>query len=131
MEKMNCQNEQILADQCFARSSKMRVATSLLIGFHALLRTTEIIFIQASHVTFPQRCGLVLLVLPLTKSGQRLQNVSEIVAITDPLVFAYVWTVVPWLQPGEGLFHAVSWQGTGSFSLLTITSEVELSGTKN
>ena len=60
------------------------VAMSLLIGFHALLRITEIINIQASHFTFPQRCGLVLLVLPLTKSGQSLQNVQETVTITEP-----------------------------------------------
>ena len=58
---------------------KFRIALSLLLDFHALLRTTEIIYIQASHVTFPQRCGPVLLVRPLTVSGQRLQNVPETV----------------------------------------------------
>ena len=42
---------------------------------------------------------------PLTKSGQRLQNVPETVTITDPLVLAYVWAVIPRLQAGERLFH--------------------------
>ena len=67
---------------------------SLLIGFHALLRTNEIIHIQASRFTFPQQHGPVLL---LTKSGQRLQNIRETVTITDLLVLACVWAVVPWL----------------------------------
>ena len=66
-----------------AYSTKLRVASSLSLGFHALLRSTEIIYIQASHFTFPQRHGPVLLVLPPTKSGQRLQDVSETVTITD------------------------------------------------
>ena len=30
----------------------------------------------------------------------------ETVSITDPLVLAYVWAVIPRLQPGERLFHA-------------------------
>ena len=87
-------------------AQKLRVAMLVLIVFHALLRTTEIIYIQASHFTFPQRYGPVLLVLPLTKSGQRLQNVPETETITDPLVLACVWAVIPRLQPGERLFHA-------------------------
>ena len=47
-----------------------------------------------------------MLVLPVTKSGQRLKNVPETVTITDPLVLAYVWAVLPRLQPGERLFYA-------------------------
>ena len=50
--------------------------------------------------------GSVLLVLPQTKSRQRLQNVPETVTITVPLVLAYVWAVIPRLQPSERLFHA-------------------------
>ena len=53
----------------------------------ALLRTNEIIHIQALHFTFPQQYGPVLL---LTKSGQRLRNIPETVTITDLLVLAYV-----------------------------------------
>ena len=56
------------------KAQKMRIAMSLLIGFHTLLRTNEMVHIQASHFTFPQKCGPVLLVLPLTKLGQRLQK---------------------------------------------------------
>ena len=70
----------------FARAPAKRKNCELrcrfLIGFHALLRTIEIIHIQSSHFTFP---GPVLLVLPLTKTGQRLQNVTE--TVTDLLVF--------------------------------------------
>ena len=83
---------------------KTRIALSLLLGFHILLRTNEIIYIHASHFTFPQRYGTVLLVLPLTKSGQRLQNGPETATITDPLVPTHVWAVVPRLQPSERLF---------------------------
>ena len=85
-------------------AKNLRIAMSLLIGFHALLRTNEIIHIQALRITFSQKYGPVLLVLPLAKSGQRLQNVPETVTVTDLVVLAYLWAVVPRLQPG--LFHA-------------------------
>ena len=85
-------------------AQNLRIAMSLFICFHALFRTNEIIHIQASHLTFPQQYGPLLLVLPLTKSGQRLQNVRE--TVTDPSVLAFFWAVAPGLQPGEGLFHA-------------------------
>ena len=88
------------------RSQHKKCALSLFVGFDAPLRTTETMYIQISHFTFPQRCGPVLLVLPLTKSRQRLQNVPETVTVTDPLVLACVWAVIPRLQPGERLFHA-------------------------
>ena len=83
---------------------KTRIALSLLLGFHILLRTNEIIYIHVSHFTFPQRCGTVLLVLPPTKSGRCVQNGPETATIKDPLVPAYVWVVVPRLQPSERLF---------------------------
>ena len=75
------------------RGQELRIAMSLLIGFHALVRTTEIIYIQASHFTFPQRYGPVLLVLPLTKSGQRLIAAAYGAAVafrsfTAPLVLS-------------------------------------------
>ena len=107
--KMSCQCELIPCRSIFCsdaalEAQKLRIAMSLLIGFHALLRTNEIIHIQALRFTFSQKYGSVLLVLPLVKSGQRLQRVPETVTVTDPLVLAYLWAVVPCLQPG--LFHA-------------------------
>ena len=44
-------------------AQKLRIAMSPLLSFHALLRTNEIIYIQVSHFTFPQRYGPVLPVL--------------------------------------------------------------------
>ena len=54
-------------------AQKLRIAMSLLIGLHALLRTCEIIHIQASHFTFPQQHGPVPLLLPhnASKTSQK------------------------------------------------------------
>ena len=89
--KMSCRCELILCRSMFclpwsalrSKHKKKRIAMSLFIGFHTIEN-------QRNHphpsivFTSPQQC-----VLPLTKSGQRLQNVPETVMVTDPLVFGF------------------------------------------
>ena len=73
----------------------LRIAMSLLTGFHALLRSNDIIHIQASHFTFTQRMDQCCLCY----------HVPETATVTDTIVLACIWAVVPRLQPGERLFH--------------------------
>ena len=41
-----------------------------------------------------------------SQSQDNASRTSLKMAVTDPLVLAYIWAVVPRLQPGERLFHA-------------------------
>eukprot|EP00438_Fugacium_kawagutii_P004839 Skav221060 [mRNA] locus=scaffold3118:62102:67689:+ [translate_table: standard] len=54
---------------------------SLLIGFHGLLRTGEILNISKKHVALPDNAASVLISLGLTKGGKR-QGASESVKLT-------------------------------------------------
>ena len=89
---------------CAIRGNDLRMATTLLVAFHALLRTGELLQVQASHFVLPRHDGPILLTLPNTKSGQRLQSTPETVVITDPLVKTYVTVMVGRLQPGDRLY---------------------------
>ena len=77
---------------------------AILLGFHAFLRTGELLQVRAAHFVLPARPGgPVLLTLPDTKSGQRHQCVSESVVLSDPVLLAYVCAWVPLMPPARGL----------------------------
>ena len=81
-----------------------RMCVILLLGFHALLRTGELLQVRAQHIVFQAGHPTALLTLPTTKSGQRLRNVPESVTITDPTLLDYLAVLLPRLWPGELIF---------------------------
>ena len=70
--------------------------------------------VQAIHFVLGAPGAPVLLSLPTTKSGQRLQDAAEAVVISDATVIAYISAVVPRLRPGERLWP----QSAASFFLI-------------
>ena len=86
-----------------------RFAVLLLVACHAFLRTQELLMVQASHFVLGVRNAPVLLTLPTSKPGQRLQD--EVV-ISDATVVAYIRAVVPKLRQGGRLWP----QSAASFS---------------
>ena len=78
---------------------------TILLGFHALLRTGELVQVRAGHfVPSARPGGLVLLTLPWTKSGQRHQSVAETVVLSDPVLLAFVHAWVPQMAPDTPLY---------------------------
>ena len=67
---------------------RLGLAATLLAGFAGFLRTAELTSLSASQLTFSDSGCLVL--LPLTKSGQR-RGGPETVHITDPQAVQLLW----------------------------------------
>ena len=86
----------------------LRLCVTLLLGFHAMLRTGELLAVRAQHFVHSQHGSTVHLSLPVTKSGQRLQNVPEAVVLDDPLLLAYLRVLLPRLEPGELVYPSSS-----------------------
>ena len=70
------------------REGSLRVALAVMVSFHGLLRTGEMLAMQASHFILPAQPGPVVLSLPATKSGHRRASSEESVVLTDPIVLA-------------------------------------------
>ena len=77
------------------REGSLRMALALLIAFHGLLRTGEMLAMQPSHFVLPAAPGPVVLSLPATKSGQRWASPQEAVVLTDPTVLSYLMALLP------------------------------------
>ena len=65
-------------------------ALSLLVGFHGLLRTGELLAIQAWQIHMRNDSQPAVINLGLTKSGKR-QGAAESVTITDQTVLKHLW----------------------------------------
>ena len=65
-------------------------ALSLLVGFHGLLRTGELLGLQAWQIHMMDDSQPAVINLGLTKSGKR-QGAAESVTITDQLVLKHLW----------------------------------------
>ena len=73
-----------LAGLCYFRN-RPDLAAMLLLGFTALLRTSELLYLRHSNIlVFPQHSRAIV-ILPHSKSGSRF-NITEKVVITDPYV---------------------------------------------
>ena len=100
--KMNCQKraDPLPIDVLLAMvgaaltAQNLRIALSLWLGFHALLRTTKIHLHPSFVLHLP---NTVLLVLPLTKSGQRLQVASTLFE-TRRSHGAITWNLEIWIE---------------------------------
>ena len=92
-----------VAGAALARVS-LRLSTLVLLGFHAFLRPGELLAVRAAHFVGEANANVIVLVLPCTKSGSRLQAVKESVLITDSLVVAYVRATIAHLEPGALLY---------------------------
>ena len=65
-------------------------ALSLLVGFHGLLRTGELLSLQAWQIHMVNGTSPAVINLGLTKSGQR-QGAAESVTISDQVVLTQLW----------------------------------------
>ena len=65
-------------------------ALSLLVGFHGLLRTGDLLGIQAWQVNITGACSPAVINLGLTKAGKR-QGAAESITITERSVLCWLW----------------------------------------
>lgn len=89
---------------------ELTMAALLLVGFHALLRTGELLQIRAVDFMLNQSAGLVS--LPSSKSGVR-NNSRESVSFHDPVVLATVREMVQ-LKVQLHQEYLPCWQYSGS-----------------
>ena len=85
-------------------------AALLSLGFHALLRTGELLSIRPCDFMFGDSNGV--LSLPATKSGTR-NNMKESVAILDPTVLELCRQMVM-LRNAQNLSHIPCWNSSGT-----------------
>lgn len=85
-----------------ATDSNWLFAAVVLAGYAMLLRTAELLAIKPEHVTLVN--GRLVIVLPLTKSGQR-RGTVESVNTTDLLVIETFHRILPQCQVGRAIYH--------------------------
>ena len=73
----------------------------MLLGFHGLLRPGELMQVRAAHFIGARHPGVIVLTLPWTKSGQRLQAVPESVILTEAVTIACARAVTLHLRPQD------------------------------
>ena len=71
-------------------NEELDFALSILVGFHGLLRTGELLSIQAWQVHMTSASQPAVINLGLTKSGKR-HGAAESVTITDSTVLSHLW----------------------------------------
>ena len=96
----------LLIRALIARAVKLEhiaFAALLAVGFHALLRTGELLNIQNCHFEISAECGI--LTLPETKTGQRTGS-KEAVALRDSLTLQllHTWRVMHSPSPGQKIW---------------------------
>ena len=89
---------------------QVRLAVALMVAFHAMLRTGEILTLQVCHFVMPLAAGPVVLALEETKCSQRRGIKAESVVLTDPTLIGYLRVVLPRLRPGERLYGGSGYQ---------------------
>ena len=77
-------------------------AVGVLVGFQALLRTTEILNILKQDVIFDEAKGIAIIDLGMTKSGKR-RNEKESVMISDVRLVALLLIALQGKKPGDRL----------------------------
>ena len=84
---------------------------SILIGFHAFLRTTELLSLTAGQILCGQTHTEVVIDLGYTKSGKR-RGTRELVVLDDPVTVALVKLALVNCEPGTLLIRstAASWR---------------------
>lgn len=97
------------AGRCFLQGN-LSLAVLLLVGFHTMLRTHEMLTITAADFLLGSTTGL--LSIPASKSGVR-HNTKESVTIHDPLVLEMARLLVN-EQKAAGVQHLPLWPYSGS-----------------
>ena len=98
-----------IAGQAFS-SGELVLAGLLLLGFHAMLRTGEMLSVRPQDFSLGDSTGIVT--LPRTKSGVR-NNALESVSIDDPCVLEVCRLMVSELA-SSGFAHVPCWNASGS-----------------
>ena len=79
-------------------------ALSIMIGFHAFLRTTELLTLTAAQVVVGHRTSEVVLDLGYTKGGKR-SGCRELVVLDDPVTVALLRLALSNCEPGTLLVN--------------------------
>ena len=102
----------------------LRLCVALLLGFHAMLRTGELLAVRARDLLRADGNQSMLVSLPFTKSGQRLKNVPEAVVITDPLLLTYLRVLLPRLEPHDYLYPGKNANFRAAFRRLCLATRL-------
>ena len=94
----------------------------LVLGWHCLLRTTELTSIRVGHVSFSRGNSQAILALGFTKGGKR-RNANEMVSVDDRFVTAKLGKLCEGRKPEEPLWPFSQLQMRRGLNLL-----VELAG---
>ena len=92
------------------KRGELTMASLLLLGFHALLRTGEILQVRPCDFLLSQDAGLVS--LPSSKSGIR-NNVRESVSLHDPITLETLQAMLD-VKTSLGLTKVPCWDRSGS-----------------
>ena len=98
-----------LAGWCLSKD-ELTMSALILLGFHCLLRTGEILSIRPCDFILNNNCGL--LSLPTSKSGLR-SNTKESVSIHDVTTLEIIWAMIA-LKHQLGFPNTPCWEHSGT-----------------
>jgi integrase len=105
-----------LAGLSLERGDK-RMAATILVGFHGLLRTGELRSLRKDSLVFAASCESCVIKLGYTKGGQR-RGVQEEVCINDPFVSRLLFLASEKDKPGDSLLKRTEPVFRSDFNLL-------------
>ena len=103
------------------KEGNLRFGICLLLGFHCLLRTIEILHVTCQDILFSDNLNSAILQLPNTKSQQRTGN-AESVTVTDSHLVKLLFSLVRHREPGDSLLDLSAAQFRAYFQKLCVST---------